>query len=95
LRCGKVLQLTGKETLALQIYERGLGKVKVGEDADRPVCHCNPCFRLSSDPGQLLQQMYTKLQQRQKPSSNLDPVIMLPNELALMVCRYLDMRDRV
>ncbi|KAB8290264.1 hypothetical protein EYC80_011130 [Monilinia laxa] len=35
LRCGKVLQLKGEHKLALKIYERGLGKVKVGTDKDR------------------------------------------------------------
>lgn len=37
LRCGKVLQLKGEPAIALKIYERGLNKVKIGEDSNRVV----------------------------------------------------------
>lgn len=37
LRCSKILQVKGEERLALQIYERGLRKVKVGNDPERAV----------------------------------------------------------
>jgi hypothetical protein len=43
LRCGKVLQLKGENTLALKIYERGLEKVKIGADNERTVCPRMTC----------------------------------------------------
>ena len=39
LRSGKILELWEKPVLALQIYELGLKRVKIGEDEKRPVCH--------------------------------------------------------
>ncbi|TVY57708.1 F-box/TPR repeat protein pof3 [Lachnellula cervina] len=79
LRCGKVLQLKGNPQLALKIYERGLGKVKVGTDEERT----------------MLQKMYNKAKRALAPKKVLDPLVFLPLELAEMVCRYLTMRDRV
>jgi F-box/TPR repeat protein Pof3 len=37
LRSGKILELMEKPDLALQIYELGLKRVKIGEDDKRPV----------------------------------------------------------
>ncbi|TVY17100.1 F-box/TPR repeat protein pof3 [Lachnellula arida] len=79
LRCGKVLQLKGNPQLALKIYERGLGKVKVGTDEERT----------------MLQKMYNKAKRALAPKKVLDPLVFLPLELAEMVCQYLTMRDRV
>lgn len=39
--------------------------------------------------------MFNKLQRKLAPSKNLDPLVMLPTELAEIVCQNLDMRDRV
>jgi hypothetical protein len=39
--------------------------------------------------------MFNKLQRKQTPAKNFDPMVMLPPELAQMVCENLDMRDRV
>jgi hypothetical protein len=44
---------------------------------------------------QLLQGMYSKLHQKQLPTKTFDPLVMLPSELAQMVCEYLEMRDLV
>ncbi|TVY36460.1 F-box/TPR repeat protein [Lachnellula subtilissima] len=79
LRCGKVLQLKGNPELALKIYERGLGKVKIGTDDERT----------------MLQRMYNKTKRALAPKKVLDPLVFLPLELAEMVCQHLTMRDRV
>ncbi|CZT41223.1 uncharacterized protein RSE6_00942 [Rhynchosporium secalis] len=79
LRTGKILQLQGKEALALQIYARGLAKVPSGADKER----------------QLLVTLHAKLRQVLKPGKSMNFVELLPFELALMVCHNLDMRDRV
>jgi hypothetical protein len=39
--------------------------------------------------------MYSKLHQKQLPTKTFDPLVMLPSELAQMVCEYLEMRDLV
>ncbi|TVY75748.1 F-box/TPR repeat protein pof3 [Lachnellula suecica] len=79
LRCGKILQLKGKPELAFKIYERGLSKVKIGEDKER----------------MLLQSMFNKAKRALDPQKVLDPLVFLPLELAEMVCQHLAMRDRV
>ncbi|KAH9213407.1 hypothetical protein DL95DRAFT_339186 [Leptodontidium sp. 2 PMI_412] len=79
LRTGKILQLQGKEKLALQIYARGLGKVSSGTDKDR----------------QHLVIFHEKLRKVLKPGKSKDFIERLPLELALMVCQHLPMRDRV
>ncbi|KAH7350943.1 hypothetical protein BKA65DRAFT_549929 [Rhexocercosporidium sp. MPI-PUGE-AT-0058] len=80
LRTGKILQLQGKEKLALQIYARGLGKVPPnGTDKER----------------QHLVRFYEKLRQVLKPGKSKDFIERLPLELALMVCQHLPIRDRV
>ncbi|KAA8565275.1 hypothetical protein EYC84_011000 [Monilinia fructicola] len=79
LRCGKVLQLKGEHKLALKIYERGLGKVKVGTDKDRVT----------------LQSMFNKLQKSQAPRKTLDPLSYLPFELAEMIVKELSIQERM
>ncbi|KAI6709791.1 hypothetical protein JHW43_007682 [Diplocarpon mali] len=79
LRAGKILQLQGKQELALQIYARGLAKVPSGGDKDR----------------QHLASFHEKLRQALKPGKSRDFLERLPLELALMVCNFLPMRDRV
>ncbi|KAE8445648.1 hypothetical protein EG329_012945 [Mollisiaceae sp. DMI_Dod_QoI] len=79
LRCGKVLQLSGHDELALQIYERGLKKVKINADKGR----------------QLLQGQYNKLLRAMNPGRSLDPLQYLPFELGVMICKHLELRDRV
>ncbi|KAH8811917.1 hypothetical protein F5884DRAFT_750254 [Xylogone sp. PMI_703] len=79
LRCAKVLQLRGEKELALRIYERGLKKVKAGTDKNRA----------------MLQSMYHKLLQSEKPKKNFDPLVMLPVELSEMVAWNLDLRSRI
>lgn len=79
LRCAKVLQLKGEKDLALKIYERGLTKVKFGTDSER----------------NLLQSMFNKLHRAQDSGKTLDPLQYLPLELAELVVRNLEMRDRV
>ncbi|KAI9742198.1 MAG: hypothetical protein M1818_004098 [Claussenomyces sp. TS43310] len=98
LRCAKVLQLRGDDNLAIKIYERGLKKVKIGTDEDRPVSPPPKSThrwgqRLNMD--QLLQKMFAKLHQKQDPKKNLDPLVMLPIEIAHVVCSFLEMRDLV
>ncbi|PVH80762.1 hypothetical protein DL98DRAFT_515158 [Cadophora sp. DSE1049] len=79
LRTGKILQLQGKEQLALQIYARGLAKVPSGTDKER----------------QHLMTFHEKLRQALKPGKSKDFIERLPLELALMICQHLPMRDRV
>ncbi|KAL2071543.1 hypothetical protein VTL71DRAFT_12778 [Oculimacula yallundae] len=79
LRTGKILQLQGKEQLALQIYARGLAKVPSGADKER----------------QHLVTFHEKLRQVLKPGKSMDFIKLLPLELALMICHNLEMRDRV
>ncbi|PBP18355.1 F-box domain protein [Diplocarpon rosae] len=79
LRAGKILQLQGKQELALQIYERGLAKVPSGSDKDR----------------QHLASFHEKLRQMLKPGKSRDFLERLPPELALMVWNFLPIRDRV
>jgi hypothetical protein len=79
----------------MQIYERGLTKVKINGDPARVVCLQQiPSF--SSNPAsQKMQENYNKLRRAMKPGQTLDPLDHLPAEVAVMVCRQLDMRDRV
>ncbi|KAK0108413.1 hypothetical protein ONS95_003221 [Cadophora gregata] len=79
LRTGKILQLQGKEQLALQIYARGLAKVASGTDKER----------------QHLVTFHEKLRQALKPGESKDFIYRLPLELALIICQNLPMRDRV
>ncbi|RFU30072.1 hypothetical protein B7463_g6247, partial [Scytalidium lignicola] len=79
LRCAKILQLRGEKDLALKIYERGLKKVKIGTDKNRTI----------------LQSMYNKLLQSEKPQKNFDPLVMLPVELAEMIAQNLDLKSRI
>ncbi|ESZ92258.1 hypothetical protein SBOR_7347 [Sclerotinia borealis F-4128] len=81
LRCGKVLQLKGEHELALKIYERGLGKVKVGTNTDKD--------RVT------LQSMFNKLQKSQAPRKTRDPLSYLPLELAEMIAKHLSVRERM
>ncbi|KAF7887604.1 hypothetical protein EAF00_009898 [Botryotinia globosa] len=79
LRCGKVLQLKGEHQLALEIYERGLRKVKVNADRERLT----------------LQSMFDKLQRSLAPRKTLDPLLYLPVELVEMIAQQLSMRERM
>ncbi|KUJ18344.1 RNI-like protein [Mollisia scopiformis] len=80
LRCGKILSLTKKTDLALQIYGRGLSKVKIS----------------SPGPGRvILKEQYEKLRIKLTPARTRDPMFHLPPELVVMVCGQLTMRDRV
>ena len=89
------MQLKGENELALKIYERGLNKVKIGADNQRPVRSPEFLLLAWSNVAQKLQSMYTKLRQAQNPGKSLDPLEFLPLELAQMVIENLGMRDRV
>lgn len=95
LRCGKILQANGQTKLAMQIYERGLSKVKINADPGRSVS-LQQLYSFSINLAwQKIQENYNKLRKAMKPESTLDPLHHLPSEVAVMVCRQLAMRDRV
>lgn len=83
----------------MQIYERGLKKVKITTDPNadkhRTVCCIALYHYIANAVLQILQDQYNKLRRAMNPKKTLDPLAYLPLELAVMVCKHLAMRDRV
>ncbi|KAI9810245.1 MAG: hypothetical protein M1827_006379 [Pycnora praestabilis] len=96
LRTGKILQLMGKQEVALGIYRYGLRNVST-DDPNYKVCEFWPCFRkgLIMSNYQLLHGMFNKLSTLVEPSKTIDPLLILPLELAEVVFKQLDFNNVV
>ncbi|OBT64352.1 hypothetical protein VE03_05814 [Pseudogymnoascus sp. 23342-1-I1] len=77
LRCGQIVQLMGQRDKALDILERGLQKIPVGNE-DRKI----------------LSKHYEALRKQSQAANRLDPLPLLPQEIAQHIWGLLDLKSR-
>lgn len=100
LRTGQILQKKEKLETALGIYEYGAKNVPV-TDPNYPVRVSNSyltpdCKDISlTRISQLLKSMRDKLERRLNPPKSLDPLTVLPVEIAEMILTYLTFKNIV
>ncbi|KFX87729.1 hypothetical protein O988_09312 [Pseudogymnoascus sp. VKM F-3808] len=76
LRCGQVVQLMGQRDKAVEILERGLHKVPVGNDEDRKT----------------LSKHYEALRRQSQAANRIDPLTRLPREIVQQIWGHLDLK---
>ena len=94
LRCGQVVQLMGQRDKALDILERGLLKVPIGNE-DRKVCsHLLPAEVSEANYLKILSKHYEALRKQSRAANRLDPLPRLPQEIVQQIWGLLDLKSR-
>lgn len=95
LRCGQIVQLMGQREKALDILERGLHKVPVGNDEDRKVfIPLLPAGDYEANHLKTLSKHYEALRRQFQIANRLDPLTRLPQETVQQIWDLLDLKSR-
>lgn len=95
LRAGKVLQLLGKNDVALGIYQYGIRNVPADSSDARVSAWVPSVEKHRWRHPQLLRGMYDKLARRCSPPTAVDPMHVLPPEIAEMILAHLSFKNIV
>lgn len=93
LRCGQVVQLMGQRHKAVEILERGLHKVPVGNDEDRKACAHFLLYEASqANYLKTLSKHYEALRKQSQAANRIDPLTRLPREIVQQIWCHLDLK---
>lgn len=94
LRCGQVVQLMGQRDKALEILERGLHKVPVGNEDRKVWTHLLSVEVSKAKCFKILSKHYEALRKQSQAANRLDPLPRLPQEIVLQIWGFLDLKSR-
>ena len=95
LRTASVLEKMEKQDVALGIYKYGMKNVPVGDKNFKVRAASHQSYYRSLTCSQLLQQLHDKTTRRLSPAKSVDPLTVLPVELAEMVLEYMSFKHTV
>jgi F-box/TPR repeat protein Pof3 len=99
LRTTSVLEKSGKPEIALGIYKYGMKHVPVDDKNFKVSARQSRTFgtswKVHIDATQLLQQLHDKLTRKLSPAKAIDPLTILPVEIAEMILEYLAFQNMI